>query len=218
LQNAYWKIKESWECDPIAKEFLENLGDAGYGIGNFDPVGELIQNILSASETTAASLMWATEILGRNPSYQELLTSNNFSYLDFFIDEVLRLYPPLPLVTRMALNDCSFDGVEFKKSEQFVISIVGINCHRDYWSDPLMFQFPRKEFVDGPYKKIAYKPFISGPRVCAGMKLARRELGGALQVLLRHYPISKIDAPFTFKSGLTCRPGTFLDAYIFPKS
>ncbi len=85
LQNAYWKIKESWECDPIVKEFLENLGDAGYGIENFDPVGELIQNILSASETTAASLMWATEILGRNPSYQELLTSNNFSYLDFLL-------------------------------------------------------------------------------------------------------------------------------------
>ncbi|MBU3557633.1 cytochrome P450 [Polynucleobacter sp. Ross1-W9] len=214
LQEGYLKIKELWQQDLEAKEFLGKLTLAAYDIPGFDAVGELIQNVFAAIETTASAVMWSIDVLGRNPDYLNALIKDVDGLLDVFLDEVLRLYPPLPFVTRVAISDCTVRGVEFKKGEHIVISIVGINCHRDYWSDPLQFKFPRDEFVNGTYDNIAYRPFISGPRVCAGMKLAKRELKSALLVALQLFNIKEIKVALSLDHGLTCMPRTPLENYL----
>jgi cytochrome P450 len=99
-----------------------------------------------------------------------------------------------------------------------LISIIGINCHRNYWKDALSFQFPRQEFEDNSFKTIAYKPFLSGPRVCGGMKLARRELKSALMTILELFDIGHIEVPMKMEYSLTSRPSTNLDEYLKRRS
>jgi hypothetical protein len=215
LQQSYLQIRDSWNAIPELKEFLEMLSIQGADINCFDAVGELIQNLFAASETTASSLMWAIEVLGRNQEFQISIREQRIPEIDdFFIDEVLRLYPPLPLLTRMVTADCEFEGACFTKNEQIIISIVGINCHHDYWEEALNFHLPRKEFLNKSYKTIAYKPFISGPRVCGGLKLARRELKIALKAILTLYMIKSIETPIAIQYGLTCSPATPLEHYL----
>jgi hypothetical protein len=215
LQQSYLQICDSWYAIPELKEFLEKLTMQGADIDGFDAVGELVQNLFAASETTASSLMWAIEVLGRNQNFQSSIREQQTPEIDeLFIDEVLRLYPPLPFLTRTVTTDCEFEGVGFTKNEQIIISIVGINCHHDYWEDSLNFHLPRKEFLNKSYKTIAYKPFISGPRVCGGLKLARRELKIALKAILTLYMVKSIETPLAIQYGLTCRPATALESYL----
>lgn len=219
LQKAYQAICKSWSDSDELISFLEKLSAKAGDIADFDPIGELIQNLSAASETTTSSLMWAVDILGRNPSYQEMLRGRDSEkFIELFIDELLRLYPPIPFITREIYCDYELEHIQFKKSETILISIIGINCHRNYWKDPLSFQFPRKEFEDNSFKTIAYKPFLSGPRVCGGMKLARRELKSGLMTILKLFNIGFITEPLQMEYSLTCRPATNLDQYLEGRS
>jgi hypothetical protein len=219
LQNAHQTIKQSWLQSHELNGFLERLTSTAGDLPGFDAAGELIQNLFAASETTTSSLMWAVDILGRNPLYQEMLRGEEQDQLaDLFIDELLRLYPPIPFVTRELFCDYELEHIHFKKSETILISIIGINCHRNYWKDALSFQFPRHEFESNTFKTIAYKPFLSGPRVCGGMKLARRELKSALMIILKLFDIGLIADPLRLEYSLTSRPSTNLDQYLERRS
>jgi hypothetical protein len=219
LKEAHEIIRKSWLDSLELNTFLEKLSSKAGEIPEFDAAGELIQNLFAASETTTSSMMWAVDILGRNPSYQHLLRGVEGDALaDLFIDELLRLYPPIPFVTREVFCDYELEHIQFKKSETILISIIGINCHRNYWKDALSFQFPRQEFADNSYKTIAYKPFLSGPRVCGGMKLARRELKSALRAILKLFDIGLIEAPLQIEYSLTSRPSTHLDQFLERRS
>lgn len=94
--------------------------------------------------------------------------------------EVLRLYPILPLSSRLANKDTLIPcgGGPDRKSKVFVPkgTIVGINTHalhrrQDiYGSDANEFKPERWASFD-PISW-AYLPFSAGPRVCIGRKCA----------------------------------------------
>jgi cytochrome P450 len=203
------QIRHLWQQREDMRRFLAHLEASAQGVEQFDAVQEMLQNLLAASETVASSLLWAVDRLGRSPGLQDALRQQP-DQLDLFIKELLRLFPPVPMVTRIALPDATVGGMAFQHHEPVVISLVGLHCHRDYWQQPFEFQLPRPEFAQDRYERLAYIPFLSGPRVCGGMRLALAEMQAALLQVLDLFDVLPVVDPLGFEYGLASRPSARL--------
>lgn len=193
----------TWKKVPPLQNLLEHFRAQVTDIPDFDPVQELIQNIIASSETTAATIMWAATILACRKDLQEGLRLQQIS-VENFIQELLRLYPPVPFITRYAVQDSVIGKEIFNAGDAFVISIFGLH-YSDFWTDP--FTFNPNRFNQDLCLRDHYMPFLIGARTCGGRKLAELELRVAIPVLLEKFELSiqdptKVSADY----GLSFRP------------
>jgi len=210
LRGLREEVRACWEGDDASARLLGQLQARGAPIDGFDAAEELIQNLLASSETTASSLLWGAEALGCQPHVQERLAAGGAG-LDGFIAEVLRMFPPVPYLTRRCLADTEAGGRLWRAGEVLSISIVGIHRHPDYWRAPAQFDPHRPEFA-ADATPLAYLPFSRGERVCAGMRLARIELRAGMEALLATRRCVAGAAPTRFGYGLSSYPKTALRA------
>ncbi|GFS74154.1 cytochrome P450 3A24, partial [Nephila pilipes] len=124
---------------------------------------------------------------------------NKLQYLDQFLQESLRLYPPVYLfVSRECGEDVDFGG--FKLKEGLAVQVPTYHLHRDpeLWG-PDVNEFKPERFSPENKAKIhpmAFQAFGAGPRNCVGMRFAYMEAKLALARLLSKYkfkPCSKTD-------------------------
>lgn len=207
-------LRERWHATAEGRTLLAALSAGGADIAGFDAAQELAQNILAASETTASSLLWATESLSRQPQMQQALAADPAG-LDRYIAEVLRMFPPVPYLTRRCVADSQHAGWRWQAGAVLSISVVGIHRHPDHWHAPWEFDSGRPEYDAGatPY---AYMPFSRGERVCAGMRLAQVELRAGLEALLAGRRCVAGAAPTGFCYGLSSQPRSALRAVPLP--
>ena len=212
LQQSVLEIKSLWQKRSEINDLLASFVRQSEGITAFDAAGELLLNLLAASETVSSSMMWMIDSLSRDSNIQEALRqSGDDVEHDLFIKECLRLFPPVAMVTRISSEACDINGVTFLENESMIISIVGIHCQPQYWQNPLQFQPKRQAFIDDSYNRAAYVPFLAGPRVCGGMKLALAELNVALREVVSLFEINQTNEPMSFEYGLASRPGANID-------
>lgn len=215
LVEAQQAIYDQWAAHSGTAKFIDDMSVAANEADPDYARGELIQNLLAATETTASAFSWAMYCLGKYQEAQTLLLINlNDENASIFVDEVLRLFPPVPFVTRKLAEAHIVQDIVFSQDEHILLSIVGLHCDANYWNRPMQFQFPRAEFVEKKWNSISYRPFISGPRVCGGMRLAKRELVIGLQSALSHFKLMPISALPTISYGLTSKPALLIDDYL----
>lgn len=203
LRELREQCANTWEKVPPLQNLLESFRAQAADIPDFDPVQELIQNIIASSETTAATIMWAATILACRQDLQQGLRLQQIS-VENFIQELLRLYPPVPFITRYAEQKTVVGKEIFNTGDAFIISIFGLH-YSDFWSDP--FTFNPDRFKQDLCLRDHYMPFLIGARTCGGRKLAELELRVAISVLLEKFELSiknveKISANY----GLSFRP------------
>ena len=170
--------------DPETKEELTNeeLQD------------EIRTFFLAGHETTATSLTWANYLLAtnkdvrekmineihavigvdRNPTYEDL---SKLEFMDQVINEILRLYPPIYIFTRISLKDDVIDGYSIPKGSNLMMSQFTIHHDPLLWKDPESFnpeRFRNEKLKD--MHKYAFFPFGGGPRTCIGKPFALLEM------------------------------------------
>ena len=205
LRSLRDEIVALWAQDPQAAALLVRLDRLGQDVADFDAGDELIQNVIASSETTAASLLWAAEMLVVHPEQRARVLSGDVG-LNRFIAEVLRLFPPVPFVTRVSLGAIKIDAVAFDAGEPLAISIVGLHFDSHHWRDPLIFDPQRSEFDDKGRGPSAFLPFSTGPRVCGGARLARIELRAGVRALAQTAAVdAPSQAPPRMRYGLSMR-------------
>ena len=98
----------------------------------------------------------------------------------------MRLYPSLPLMSRMCAEDVEVGGLNVTKGTFVFIPIYAIHRHRLLWDDPDVFDPDRfsPERSAGRHR-FAYLPFGAGPRVCIGQAFAQTETVAILATLVR---------------------------------
>jgi cytochrome P450 len=102
------------------------------------------------------------------------------------VQESMRLYPSLPLMSRMCAEDTEAGGHPVKKGTFVFLPIYALHRHRRLWRDPDAFDPDRfgPEESAGRHR-FAYLPFGGGPRVCIGQTFALIEAVAILATLVR---------------------------------
>ncbi|MGC1497647.1 MAG: cytochrome P450 [Sulfitobacter sp.] len=140
-------------------------------------VDEIITLIVAGYETSAILLAWVFYSLGVNPAARRYLGCGKAALSDRIenlANECLRLYPPVWMFSRRALEDVDLGSLQVSKGDVVAISPFLLHRRPSDWSVPLSFQPDRFENVD-PHRN-SYVPFSAGPRRCIGDVLSNYEM------------------------------------------
>jgi cytochrome P450 len=196
-----------------------------------DPVAtrnEAVVLFMAGYETTANSLAWVWYLLSRAPEVEARLHAEidevlggrapsladvpKLIYTRAVFEETLRLYPPIPSLSRQALTDEEFNGCKIPAGSRVMVIPWLLHRHRKLWDKPDHFMPER--FLPGghePRSKFAYVPFSIGPRICPGLGFGLTEAVLCIATLaqafkLRLHPGQQVE---TF-CRITLRPGESL--------
>lgn len=179
------------------KDQFQTMLFAGHefpGAGIISACLELIQN-----SAIVARLRGELASLGERTL--DLAAVDELPYLDAFVKEVLRMYPPVPGGYRELTRDVEFGGYRFPKG--WIVKFEPLLSHFDerYWVepqrfDPERFLPPREE--DRQHRG-AYIPFGGGRRTCPGGRYGTLLMKVFAAELVRSYEASFYGVP-TFKS------------------
>lgn len=175
--------------------------------GLLDQVKSLI---LAGHETTSLVLTWGLYLLATHPAVEARLVDEVTSvlgerapgpddlprlvYTRMVLLEVMRLFPPVPAVTRAALAADAFDGIRVAAGQK--IGLIPYVTHRleEFWARP--DEFDPERFAPervGAIDPFAYLPFLRGRRECLGEPFALLEGVVALAMLVARYRLTRVD-------------------------
>ena len=145
---------------------------------------------LAGHETSASALAWGLYLLATNPQVQDKVAAegavfaadpsfSNLSKLKYTRDvfrEVLRLYPPVPMMVRQNMKPEDFRSRHVIPGAQIVLSPWHLHRHDRIWPNPDAFDPARWQTeANRTHARDAYIPFSAGPRVCTGAGFAMAE-------------------------------------------
>ena len=176
--------------------------ETGQSMNDEQLVDNLLTFYLAGHETTAKALTWTLYVLARSPQWTALLEDeiarvtgggavraehiDRLALVQQVIKESMRIYPPVPLMSRQVVAETKLDGHTVKVGTSLVMPIYAIHRHRKRWEDPDAFDPGR--FAPGREAKIPryqYMPFGAGPRICIGNAFAMIEATAMLATLLQ---------------------------------
>eukprot|EP01101_Sappina_pedata_P006822 TRINITY_DN3491_c0_g1_i1.p1 TRINITY_DN3491_c0_g1~~TRINITY_DN3491_c0_g1_i1.p1 ORF type:complete len:497 (+),score=187.79 TRINITY_DN3491_c0_g1_i1:81-1571(+) len=173
-------------------------------------IRDIVINIMIAGrDTTAQTLTWCSYLLSQNPQIYDKLKEvikkelgdnepnydnvRPIKYLQAVIDETLRMYPPVPIDPKMAVEDDVLPGGYVVKKGMLVQWNQWVmGRHPAFWDKPLEMR-PERWFDEGnnggkPVPRANQPPFIPfqyGPRVCLGIQFAYLEVKVILCTILQ---------------------------------
>jgi cytochrome P450 len=196
---------------------------------------EAIVLFMAGHETTANVLAWACFILSQDRTSATRLgaeldgvlggraaTLDDLPKLVFtraVIEETMRLYPPVPLLSRQAIAPGRIAGRAVKAGTMVLVAPWLLHRKPSLWENADAFLPDR--FLPGaprPHRH-AYIPFSVGPRVCTGQHLGLAEAILCLATLLQAVELEL--APGTGVrpvARLTLRPGEALPMRVRPRA
>lgn len=187
--------------DLIARMLKARNPDTGEPMTDDQLVDNLGTFLLAGHETTAKALTWTLYLLARSPEWQSrvreevaavtgggIVTAEHISELEItqrVLKESMRLYPPVPAMTRVNREPAEIAGITFPDPALIVIPIYAVHRHKALWEDPDKFDPDR--FLPEREAKMArtqFMPFGAGPRVCIGAAFALVEATAVLATLI----------------------------------
>lgn len=159
--------------------------------------------MMAAHDTTTSTLCSMTYELARRPEWQERLRDESQSIQDanpsfdtlaalpsltHAMHETLRLYPPLPVMPRVAEEEFEFDGFTIPSGTMVVVAPIHTHYMPEWWDSPETFDPDR--FAPGREEHLrhthSWVPFGGGPHMCIGRRFAEGQVRSILhQMLLR---------------------------------
>ncbi|OBG90454.1 cytochrome [Mycobacterium sp. E3251] len=135
--------------------------------------------VLAGLDTVTASMGFALLELARNPELRRALRENP-EEIRVFVEEMVRLEPPAPIVPRVTTREVTIGGVALPADTKLRLCLAAIN--RDD-SDEIS---ANQVVMDG--KIHPHWGFGGGPHRCLGSHLARLELSLIIEEWLKRVP------------------------------
>ncbi|ANU07055.1 cytochrome P450 [Paraurantiacibacter namhicola] len=152
-------------------------------------------------DNSAATLAWALWLLAHHPDLQQAIRRDpQKRIIEAVLQETLRLYPPIPFTTRVALRDFAWADKVIPAGQNVGISFSAMHRHRDHWEMPDCFR-PERFLTAGKRVSVSQDmlPFGAGPRGCIGTGFARRVLSTMIAAILEKAQLRPNPA-----AGLSC--------------
>jgi cytochrome P450 len=198
--------------------------ETGEGMGDEQLRDEALIIFFAGHETTATLLTWTWSLLAQHPEAEarlhaeldEVLAGRSpgledveaLNYTRMVLDEVLRLYPPVAVMARDALEEDEIDGYAIPAGSMVTITPYISHRHPEFWQRPEAFwpeHFAPERVEARP--RYAYYPFGAGPRICLGKHFALLEATLVLAEVARRFQLRLVsgELPEAEWSG-TLRP------------
>ncbi len=213
LGKVIQKVIDSRRDHPQANlDLLDALMSAtdkdGASMSDKELIDEVMTMIIAGHETSAGTLNWVwyelsqhsdadTQAYNESVKYVENghIETDDIPKLSFIkqcIDEALRLYPPVWLFSRQAIDDDEVSGYAIPAGSNIFLSPYFTHRDPKLWQQPDTF-YPPHFANDGANlkHKFAFIPFSAGSRRCIGEYFSYIEMQAHLSILLKHF---KLDA------------------------
>jgi cytochrome P450 len=207
----------NWQ--PVAKPY-RRLADV-LAINQPADLPEALTLLIAGHETTANALAWTLFLLSRHPAwddavYAESQRGDEPTLTRALIQESLRLFPPVWLISRAARHATQVSGYEVPAGRFFLLSPWLSHRNPEVFAQPDQFQPTRWTDPTRPVSPYAYFPFGAGPRACIGQRLAWFEMTLVIQALVRRYRVAPGPDPVPF-AGMTLTPQHGLWITLIPR-
>jgi cytochrome P450 len=191
---------------------------------------EIVTFLVAGHETTAATVSWAwyllckhpeamaklraelhVELKDQSPTYQQL---TRLRYTRMVVDETLRLYPSVWMITRRAVSDDIVGGYRVKAGSDLLVNVYSLHRHPRFWPDPNAF---RPERFDGDLKQAAnaaYWPFGAGPRACVAGRFGMAEAMLIIASIALRARFKLVSSQVEAEPGLVLRPRGGIMAHV----
>ncbi|CAN1291852.1 Cytochrome P450 94A1 [Linum perenne] len=198
----------------LLSRFLNPAGD------NYDDdfiVDIVISFILAGRDTTSAALTWFFWLLWKNPEAESKILEEigekselpiyeevkDMVYTHASLCEAMRLYPPVPVDTKVAASDDVLpDGTAVKKGTRVSYHPYAMGRMEEIWG-PDWAEFKperwleKKDEEEGGGEKwsfvgrdpYSYPVFQAGPRICLGKEMAFLQMKRVVAGILRRFKV-----------------------------
>ncbi len=204
------------EYGDALETFMAGSYSDGSLLSDNEITGLVIATMFAGHHTSSGTATWILTELARHPNYSDEIVTElqtvfkddgtitleslrEMPKLEAFIEEVLRLHPPLVLLMRKVMEDIDFKGTLIETGKTVAISTYGSHRNPDYFPDPETFN-PARDKPDNLY---AFIPFGGGPHKCAGNAFALMQLKAIISVLLPRYTFELVDPPETYQDDMS---------------
>ncbi|KAF2036252.1 cytochrome P450 [Setomelanomma holmii] len=188
-------------------------------------VDQLLTFLAAGHETTSSALTWSSYLLSQNPTIQSRLRAEiheaipdpqalsgpnvdvaslleSMPYLNGVCNEVLRLFPTIPVTARVTIRDTSVAGHFFPAGTVMTVvpwatnrnpALWGLDAERfvpDRWIDK---ETGRATMNGGADSNYSFLTFLHGPRSCIGERFARAELRALVASLVGTFEFDMAD-------------------------
>ena len=185
---------------------------------------EMMTMLLAGHDTTALTLTYTLFLLSEHPEVRERVEAEvdeqldgeeptatdvrEFEYLEWVIDEAMRLYPPVFALFRTPDEPVELCGYTVPDDASVMLPQWGVHRSLRFWEDPDSFDPERFSPERGAGRpRFALFPFGGGPRHCIGKHLAMLEAQLILATVLSQYRLEfEGETPLELSPSLTMHP------------
>jgi len=170
---------------------------------------EVVTLLFAGQEALAVVLSWTLILLSLHPEVQtKLLTELNevlgdrcpsvadipyLCYTKSIIKEAMRLYPPVAVMPRIAIQDYEIGGYKVPAGCTVLISAWTMHRHPRYFEDPDKFDPDRWDNdLEKRLPRGVYLPFGNGPRICIGKSFAEMEMVLIIATIAQKYQLTLV--------------------------
>ncbi|KAI3466004.1 hypothetical protein Pfo_022667 [Paulownia fortunei] len=203
--------------------FIQEHGNRNAGMSIEDVMEECKLFYFAGSETSSCLLVWTMVLLCKHsewqtqareevmrvfgnsePSFEGL---HHLKTVTMILQEVLRLYPPVPLTARGPTETVELGNLTIPAGVHLTVLTGLLHYDTEIWGEDAK-EFKPQRFSEGVSNAakikssfIPFIPFSSGPRVCNGQNFATIEAKMAVAMILQHFAFelspSYLHAPFS---------------------
>jgi cytochrome P450 len=185
---------------------------------------EMMTMLLAGHDTTALTLTYTWFLLSEHPEIERKVHEEidevigderpgmehvrELDYLEWVIQEAMRLYPPVYTMFREPTEDVTLSDYPMEAGTTLMIPQWGVHRSARFYDDPETFDPERwKPERAKERPRFAYFPFGGGPRHCIGKHLAMLEAQLIIARTAQQYELEFLgETPLELMPSLTAHP------------
>ncbi len=175
--------------DLLNRLILATNPETGETMSDEQIVDNLLLFLVAGHESTAKALTWTLYLVSKAPNWEARMLEeieqvvgsgpvegdhiDRLVVVQQVLKEALRLFPPFPEITRVAIQDVDLGGHAVEAGTLIDLPIYAIHRHRKLWDDPDRFDPSRFEPAkEARHSRYQFMPFGGGPRTCLAASFA----------------------------------------------